>query len=55
MNYSCVIWGGLTTIVAVWWFVGASKGYIGPQTTGGISAEIDNARKASVQAKRSEA
>ena len=54
MNYSCVIWGGLTTIVAAWWFVGASK-YVGPQTTGGINAEIENARKASIQAKRSEA
>ena len=54
MNYSCVIWGGLTTIVAAWWFVGASK-YVGPQTTGGINAEIEHARKASIQAKRSEA
>lgn len=36
MNYSCLIWGGLTTIVGLWWLIGARKGYEGPQTTGGL-------------------
>lgn len=36
MNYSCLIWGGLTSLVALWWVVGARKGYEGPQTTGGL-------------------
>jgi choline transport protein len=35
MNYACLIWGGLTVFVVVWWFVGA-KNYRGPQTVGGI-------------------
>jgi amino acid transporter len=30
MNYSSLIWGGLTIFVAVLWFVKAGKGYIGP-------------------------
>jgi hypothetical protein len=51
MNYSSLIWGSLTFFVALWWFFGAN-GYIGPQTTGGINAEIENARSASIEAKR---
>ncbi|KAJ9654884.1 hypothetical protein H2198_006157 [Neophaeococcomyces mojaviensis] len=35
MNYACLIWGGFTIFVVVWWFVGARKGYKGPHTTGG--------------------
>lgn len=35
MNYSCVIWGGLTALVGLWWVLGARKGYEGPKTTGG--------------------
>lgn len=35
MNYSCVIWGGLTALVGLWWVLGARKGYEGPRTTGG--------------------
>lgn len=30
MNYSCLIWGGLTGLVGTWWLVGARKGYVGP-------------------------
>lgn len=30
MNYSCLLWGGFTIIIAGWWFVGARKGYVGP-------------------------
>lgn len=36
MNYSCLIWGGLTILVGLWWLFGARKGYEGPSTTGGI-------------------
>ncbi|GJD00763.1 amino acid permease [Colletotrichum higginsianum] len=41
MNYACVIWGGLTAFVALWWFLGARKGYEGPTTTGGVVAEME--------------
>lgn len=55
MNYACVIWGGLTLLVTVWWFIG-SKRYVGPKTTGGVSASIEQVRRASVeQARRSSA
>ncbi|KAK4940560.1 hypothetical protein LTR10_019319 [Elasticomyces elasticus] len=47
MNYACVIWGGLTIFVTIWWFIGQGR-YVGPQTTGGINAEIENVRRASV-------
>ncbi|TPX18689.1 uncharacterized protein E0L32_002546 [Thyridium curvatum] len=30
MNYSSVIWSGLSVCVATWWFVGARRGYRGP-------------------------
>ncbi|RSL68020.1 hypothetical protein CEP54_002981 [Fusarium duplospermum] len=36
MNYTCVIWGGLTFLVGVWWFGSARKGYHGPTTTGSV-------------------
>lgn len=36
MNYSCLIWGGLTILVGLWWVGGARKGYEGPKTTGGL-------------------
>lgn len=35
MNYACLIWGGLTILVGLWWFFRARKGYEGPQGTGG--------------------
>ncbi|KAL6246315.1 hypothetical protein RBB50_006551 [Rhinocladiella similis] len=46
MNYACLIWGGLTVLVTVWWFIGESR-YIGPKTTGGINPEIEQVRRAS--------
>lgn len=49
MNYACVIWGGLTVFVTAWWFIGARRGYVGPKTTGGINAEIEQVRRASVE------
>ncbi|KAF2017817.1 amino acid transporter [Aaosphaeria arxii CBS 175.79] len=30
MNYSCVIVGGMTALVAAWWFVIKDRGYVGP-------------------------
>ncbi|KAI0017013.1 amino acid permease [Xylariomycetidae sp. FL0641] len=30
MNYSCLIWGGLTVFVAAWWVFKARHGYEGP-------------------------
>lgn len=35
MNYSSLIWGGLTLFPALFWAFGA-KDYVGPQTTGGL-------------------
>jgi choline transport protein len=37
MNYACLMYGGLTIFVTVWWFIGARKGYKGPQSIGGIT------------------
>ncbi|KAJ9606647.1 hypothetical protein H2200_008655 [Cladophialophora chaetospira] len=48
MNYACVIWGGLTTFVTVWWFVG-SDGYVGPKVAGGIESPAEHMRRASVE------
>jgi choline transport protein len=40
MNYACLIWGGLSIFVGLWWLFGASKGgYQGPTTTGGAMNE----------------
>lgn len=36
MNYTCLIWGGLTVLVGLWWVFGARTGYVGPSTTGGV-------------------
>ena len=52
MNYASLIWGGLTIFITIWWLVGARKGYVGPQTTGGISSEIEHAQRESIEAKR---
>jgi len=49
MNYASLIWGGLTIFVTIWWFIGARKGYVGPKTTGGISSEIEQVRRASLE------
>ncbi|CAJ2507371.1 Uu.00g085570.m01.CDS01 [Anthostomella pinea] len=40
MNYACLIWGGLTAFVALWWFGWARKGYEGPRTIGGVTSEV---------------
>lgn len=41
MNYACLIWGGLTVLVGLWWFARARHGYEGPSTTGGIISEAE--------------
>lgn len=41
MNYACLIWGGLTILVGLWWFLKARYGYEGPSTTGGIISEAE--------------
>jgi len=46
MNYSCLIFGGLTIFVTVWWFIGARKGYKGPQTFGGNISEVEDIKRA---------
>jgi choline transport protein len=47
MNYACLIWGGLTVFVAVWWVLGAKRGYVGPPMVvdGGRVHEADLVRK----------
>ena len=49
MNYACLIWGGLTTFVTIWWFVGARKDYVGPKTTGGIETVAEQVKRASLE------
>ena len=44
MNYSSLIVGGLTVFVAIWWFIGARKTYIGPQTAGEIHSAVEEMR-----------
>ena len=46
MNYSSLIWGGLTIFVTIWWFVEARTGYVGPTAAGGITSGVDDVRKA---------
>jgi choline transport protein len=53
MNYACVIFGGLTIFVAMWWFFGASRnGYEGPKAISGIIAEIEQVKKGSINERR---
>lgn len=40
MNYASLLWGGFTILLLLWWFIGARKGYVGPNTTGG-QTEVD--------------
>lgn len=46
MNYASLLWGGLTILLVLWWFVGARNGYEGPKTTGGMS-QVDMVRRVS--------
>ncbi|KAF7556594.1 hypothetical protein G7Z17_g1296 [Cylindrodendrum hubeiense] len=41
MNYTCVIWGGFTILVALWWLGSARKGYQGPTATGNMVVGMD--------------
>ena len=53
MNYACLIWGGLTFFVALWWLVGGRKGYEGPTAIGGIVSEVEQVKikRSSIDAK----
>ncbi|OCT51456.1 putative choline transport protein [Cladophialophora carrionii] len=53
MNYACLIWGGLTVFVTVWWLIGARKGYVGPKLAGGIDSPVEHMRKPSVEKRAS--
>jgi choline transport protein len=54
MNYACVIFGGLTIFVAMWWLFCASRnGYEGPKAVSGIIAETEQVRKGSIDGRRS--
>ena len=44
MNYACLIWGGLSVFVTIWWFLG-TKNYVGPKTTGGIHTKAEEVKK----------
>ncbi|KAK3314365.1 amino acid permease [Apodospora peruviana] len=46
MNYACLIWGGLTILVALWWVFGVGDDYEGPKTTGGIVSEAETTKGA---------
>lgn len=45
MNYSSLIFGGLTVFVAAWYALGGRKGYRGPQTTGGDIRQVEVVRR----------
>lgn len=47
MNYSALIFGGLTIFVSAWYFLGGKKGYTGPQAIGGKVYEADLIKKVS--------
>jgi choline transport protein len=47
MNYSSLIFGGLTIFVTAWYFLGGRKGYKGPQAIGGKVYEADMVKKVS--------
>ncbi|KAK5738345.1 hypothetical protein LTR17_006064 [Elasticomyces elasticus] len=49
MNWSCLIWGGLTILVTLWWFVSARKGYKGPQAIGGVQSVAEQVRRVEVK------
>ncbi|KAL9116013.1 MAG: hypothetical protein Q9227_000381 [Pyrenula ochraceoflavens] len=47
MNYSSLIFGGLTILIAAWWVVGPMRNgkYQGPKTIGGPLGEVENMRR----------
>jgi len=47
MNYSALIFGGLTIFISAWYFLGGRKDYTGPQTTGGKVYQADLIKKVS--------
>lgn len=55
MNYSSLIFGGLTIFVTGWYFLGGRKGYTGPEAIGGKVHEADMIRKLSEIVSKSKA
>ncbi|KAK3116715.1 hypothetical protein LTR53_002624 [Teratosphaeriaceae sp. CCFEE 6253] len=49
MNWSSLIWGGLTVLVTLWWLVSARKGYKGPQAIGGVATQAEVVRRVSIK------
>jgi choline transport protein len=47
MNYSALIFGGLTIFISAWYFLGGRKDYTGPQTIGGKVYQADLLKKIS--------
>ncbi len=47
MNYASLLWGGLSIIVAAWWFIGARRKYVGPPIVrdGGKARAADTVKK----------
>ncbi|KAL9617050.1 MAG: hypothetical protein Q9160_008123 [Pyrenula sp. 1 TL-2023] len=42
MNYTCLIFGGLTIFISAWWFIGPRNGrYEGPRATGGQESQAE--------------
>ena len=56
MNYASLLLGGFTILIAAWWFIGARRGYVGPQTYGEVRSEVEQLKGAvdstAVQEKR---
>jgi choline transport protein len=48
MNYTCLIFGGLTAFATIWWFMGARKGYEGPKALGGTTTGVDDVKRPSI-------
>ena len=51
MNYSSLMFGGLTLFVACWWFGGPMRNgkYVGPQTMGGTGGEAENRKRVNIE------
>ena len=47
MNYSPLIFGGLTIFITAWYFLGGKEGYTGPEAIGGKVYEADLIKKVS--------
>jgi hypothetical protein len=50
MNYACLLWGGFTVFISLWWFFGARRDYEGPPVVhnGGRVSVAETIKKGSV-------